>query len=454
MIRCSNLCTNTLLKCSHNNHSHSLTDILRLVSFSDDMFARHLILRGQLLSGKHTSASRQLNSLRMASTTPLEGNAFEIPVPWGMMGGKEWGQPDGHPWIVLHGWLDNCGSFDTLAPLFPPGHRLLCLDMPGHGLSSHGPPGLGYHYMDGLQQIRRVAKHFGLGKFSLMGHSMGGGISTLFSSTHPDMVQSLILLDVIKPISRSITSVVDRTRSSVDELLAFEEKLALDEAPMYTYDEAQSRLIRGSAQLHGQQVITEESAGILLRRGLKKTVIDADGKQLFTYTRDLRHRVTGLYGLSHEAILEFLSKITCPTLLIKARDARYYEKKDLAVEALEVYRKNPDFTFVEVDGTHHVHLNQPEVVMEHIASEGKYSWTSDLRLRIGSPVSLVVEQVEQMASDIDCPHLLIKASDSPLYMSEEIAERIIKIYTNNNPDFEYRSVQGGHHVHMNEPEKR
>eukprot|EP00095_Tigriopus_kingsejongensis_P008475 maker-scaffold18_size714446-snap-gene-4.14 protein:Tk08475 transcript:maker-scaffold18_size714446-snap-gene-4.14-mRNA-1 annotation:"lgi1 protein" len=50
-------------------------------------------------------------------------------------------------------------------------------------------------------------------------------------------------------------------------------------------------------------------------------------------------------------------------------------------------------------------------------SEGKFSWTPNLRLRIGSPVSLVVEQVEQMATDIDCPHLLIKASDSPLYMS-------------------------------------
>jgi hypothetical protein len=38
--------------------------------------------------------------------------------------GREWGDPDGHPWIGLHGWLDNCGSLDKIASLFPKkGHR-------------------------------------------------------------------------------------------------------------------------------------------------------------------------------------------------------------------------------------------------------------------------------------------------------------------------------------------
>lgn len=61
--------------------------------------------------------------------------------------GKEWGNSDGEPWIALHGWLDNCGSFDTLIPYFPAHHRVIAIDIPGHGLSSHMPPGKKYLYL-------------------------------------------------------------------------------------------------------------------------------------------------------------------------------------------------------------------------------------------------------------------------------------------------------------------
>ena len=68
---------------------------------------------------------------------------FEIPVPWGVMAGQEWlGGEGGHPWIALHGWMDNCGSLDGVARLLAEaGHRVISLDLPGHGFSSHYPPG-------------------------------------------------------------------------------------------------------------------------------------------------------------------------------------------------------------------------------------------------------------------------------------------------------------------------
>ena len=66
---------------------------------------------------------------------------FEIPVPWGVMAGQEWlGQ--GHTWIALHGWMDNSGSLDGVAKLLAmAGYRVISLDLPGHGFSSHYPPG-------------------------------------------------------------------------------------------------------------------------------------------------------------------------------------------------------------------------------------------------------------------------------------------------------------------------
>ena len=85
--------------------------------------------------------------------------------------------------------------------------------------------------------------------------------------------------------------------------------------------------------------------------------------------------------------------------------------------------------------------------------EDTFTWTTDFRLRVPSPFHVVQEQVEHYAAQIQCPLLVIKASDSPWYMSEENAEKILKVYSNNNPNFVFKKVEGGHHVHLNEPEK-
>ncbi len=34
-----------------------------------------------------------------------------------------------------------------------------------------------------------------------------------------------------------------------------------------------------------------------------------------------------------------------------------------------------------------------------------------------------------------------------------MAERLLKVYANTNPNFEFHVVEGGHHVHLNEPGK-
>ena len=36
------------------------------------------------------------------------------------------------------------------------GFHLVALDMPGHGLSSHRPPGVNYHFVDYVTDVKRV----------------------------------------------------------------------------------------------------------------------------------------------------------------------------------------------------------------------------------------------------------------------------------------------------------
>jgi len=82
-----------------------------------------------------------------------------------------------------------------------------------------------------------------------------------------------------------------------------------------------------------------------------------------------------------------------------------------------------------------------------------YTWTADFRLRIPSPFKVGLDQVEHFTEQIKCPLLVVKATDSPWYMSEEEANRILHVYKTHNPNFTYVKVEGGHHVHLNEPNK-
>lgn len=80
---------------------------------------------------------------------------IRIPVPWGHIAGKWWGPTDQRPIVMLHGWQDNCGTFDRLVPLLPDNLSFLAVDFPGHGLSSHLPKGMFYHGIDSAIFIKR-----------------------------------------------------------------------------------------------------------------------------------------------------------------------------------------------------------------------------------------------------------------------------------------------------------
>lgn len=52
-------------------------------------------------------------------------------VPWGHVAGKWYGSENVRPIVMLHGWQDNAGTFDTLVPLLPNHLSYLSIDLPG-----------------------------------------------------------------------------------------------------------------------------------------------------------------------------------------------------------------------------------------------------------------------------------------------------------------------------------
>jgi pimeloyl-ACP methyl ester carboxylesterase len=110
----------------------------------------------------------------------------------------DFGGPDGAPTVVLvHGLGGSHLNWDLIAPLLRPHARVFAIDLPGFGLSEPG------HRLATVQNnvkvLDRFVREIAGAPVVLIGNSMGGMISILQTSRHPETVSGLVLLDPAIP---------------------------------------------------------------------------------------------------------------------------------------------------------------------------------------------------------------------------------------------------------------
>jgi pimeloyl-ACP methyl ester carboxylesterase len=105
----------------------------------------------------------------------------------------EWSE-EGVPLVLLHGFGTEAHIYDDFAPHVAPYYRTLALDLRGHGDSGHDPERR-YDYEHHVRDLECVTGALGIGRFVLVGHSLGGRIATLFAGTHPERMAGLVLVD-------------------------------------------------------------------------------------------------------------------------------------------------------------------------------------------------------------------------------------------------------------------
>lgn len=272
--------------------------------------------------------------------------------------GKWWGPRTVRPILAIHGWQDNAGTFDRLAPLLV--HRnqsVYCIDLPGHGLSSHYPKGQYYYlFWDGVHFIRRIVKYFNWDKVTLMGHSLGSGMSFLYAAIFPNEVDKYISIDLASPCVRPPKAFMSVLGDSVDKFLKCETYSA-KKTPQLCYDEALDIL----HDAHNGS-ITKESAKVMLIRGTK---LVGEGKYVFI--RDPRLKVGGLGFMVLDQALEFAGQIKCDVLNIKATPGLRSAPEEYYESVLEtIKRSSENFQRHNINGTHHLHLNDPDSIKDII----------------------------------------------------------------------------------------
>jgi pimeloyl-ACP methyl ester carboxylesterase len=96
--------------------------------------------------------------------------------------------------LLLHGSNSSLFTWEGWAAELAPHHRVVTVDLPGHGLT--GPdPRQRYSPSQMAEVVDGFARAIGLDKFTLGGNSMGGNVSWHYALAHPEKVDHLILVD-------------------------------------------------------------------------------------------------------------------------------------------------------------------------------------------------------------------------------------------------------------------
>jgi pimeloyl-ACP methyl ester carboxylesterase len=106
---------------------------------------------------------------------------------------RAWGRREQPPLVLVHGGGAHSGWWDHIAPLFSPTHRVIAPDLSGHGDSGTRTA---YHLHTWAREVLAAATAAGpSGRPTIVGHSMGGWVTSTAAHHHGDQIDSIVVID-------------------------------------------------------------------------------------------------------------------------------------------------------------------------------------------------------------------------------------------------------------------
>ena len=237
----------------------------------------------------------------------------------------EWGadRPElDHTVILLHGFLDLArGWAATVRAGLAGRFHVVAPDLRGHGDSDWVGPGGYYHFIDYLADVDEVARLFGRGRLSLVGHSMGGSIASYFAGVFPERIHRLVLLEGLGPPEND-TAVPQRVR----EWLRSWRRVRGREAKSHAGLDVAAARLRAHDPLLGEELARE-----LALHGTRPA---PDGGLRFKH--DPLHLTLGPMPFRVDYAAEFWTRVTCPVLWVEGEKSVFRYAGDEAERRLRL----------------------------------------------------------------------------------------------------------------------
>ena len=119
------------------------------------------------------------------STLPLDGGNIYV---------RQDGPRDAPALVLIHGFASSARSWDAVVPMLARSHRVIRIDLLGHGRSAK-PAGEGYAIPEQGRRVGAALDRLGVKHAIVVGHSTGGSVATALAEQRRDLVTALALIN-------------------------------------------------------------------------------------------------------------------------------------------------------------------------------------------------------------------------------------------------------------------
>ncbi len=267
-----------------------------------------------------------------------------IDVDWGSLSALTWRNPGAPRTLCLHGWLDNAASFTPLARYLDR-LDLVALEFAGHGHSGHRPRGAWYYLSDYVFDIDASLDALGWDDCTIIGHSMGASVACVYAAAEPERVKALVMIDAAGPVTESETKAASRIRKSIKSV-----REPRQHKRVYADLEGAARARQANMSM------SDRAARLLAERALRR---NGDG---YRWRTDHRLMWTSPFLLTEAQSREIMGNLACPVMVLVTPVLR----ENLGAIVDQRIELVPRHRVVDIDGGHHVHMDDPGTVAPHI----------------------------------------------------------------------------------------
>lgn len=238
------------------------------------------------------------------------------------------GPRDGSPIVLIHCFTCSINWWDRMSPALERRHRVVAVDLLGHGGSEK--PGSGYSIPHQAELVAQALRRLGVRNAEVVGHSLGGGVVVALAQQAPRLVNRVVIMDTAPSHNRGDLGLLARLAFApvIGEALwrikpdfAVRKGLEVAFAPGFdvpdafvedvdrmtfsAYDDSASDSEDFSDEEPLDQRMRETGKPLLVMMGAEEQIIDDPRQALAEYARDVPGAETHLIaGSGHSPNVE------------------------------------------------------------------------------------------------------------------------------------------------------